>query len=384
MKRLWGAGCLYGLSLSLMASPLSGERLQPHQVVAGETWASLAQEKHLSVLRLQQHYNAELGSRALRAGDLVWLPVRARGPVDSVVLKAPRPAPRQDASRTTMKEAGRYAHKRGFVLDPDQQKAKNASVKLMDGYMSELLQFWVPQEEPSVSYVQTDYQLPLFGALPHFSLDGVDPSIRWRSWWPEYGVHYERERLSSNLGVTWQPWQQASSVWRLNGSLDYQPASAHRRLSLGSAWQLAGLDLVVNRYAPLGPGRWVKQTQRWERPASGQEWRLSGRLPFYPQLSLVARYYSWQGQRLSLFGSGDGHNAAAATQYGFTYTPIDSLTLSWQQERNSKGWFHQQWQLGVSLPLDGRWQALFEFSQPHIEQELCRPFWRQSIIAVQR
>ena len=110
----------------------------------------------------------------------------------------------------------------GFVLDPDQQKAKTASVKLMDGYMSELLQFWVPQEEPSLTYLQGDYQLPLFGALPKFSLEGVDPSIRWRSWWPEYGLHYERERLASNLGVTWQPWAQGTALWRLNGSLDYQ------------------------------------------------------------------------------------------------------------------------------------------------------------------
>lgn len=384
MKRLWSVLALCGLSLSLPASPLSGERLRPHQVVAGESWASLAHSVGLGSLQLQQHYNAELGRRALRPGDVIWLPVRLGVPVDSVVLRAPRAAPRQRPIHNPPKKSSRYAYKRGFVLDPDPQKAKHASVKLMDGYMSELLQYWGPQETPSLSYLQGDYQLPLFGALPKFSLEGVDPSIRWRSWWPEYGLHYERERLTSNLGVTWQPWQEETTRWRLNGSLDYQLESDHRRLSLGSAWQLGDLGLVVNGYAPLGPGHWVDQAKRWERPASGQEWRLSGRLPFYPQLELTARYYSWQGQRLSLFGSGDGHNAASAAQYGFTYTPMDSLTLSWQQESNSKGQFHQQWQLGVSLPLDGSWQELFEFSRPKVEQALCHPFWRQSIIAVER
>jgi len=373
---------LMSLCFSIL-SQASGPLMVMHQVLPGESWRSLAASFQLTERQLRLSFNNERFMTPLATGDWIWVPDRPpavqsrmpvasrsaatfpraslpaaiKTPVELLRLGPPDPglAPKTDRVLLTIATAARAAATDQLDQFVEQQGASLADDTLMFGsrQLSELP--WLNPEQWN-----WDYQLPLFDKEPLLSSRMALPVMP--NWQGELGLDYRDERLTYQAGLHFEhPFTDAISG-HLEPVMDYQTSWQHSRGGLLMFLDHRDWTLGAGQYRALSG--WQRQGGRLERPASGRQWFGEGRLGFVPGLSVSGRYYQWQGQQLSLFGSGDKYKAALSRQWSLNYSPWRIFRLQSSLLSNSQDKFESRFRLGIDLPLGmapGQWwQSLME------------------------
>lgn len=339
---------LFALSLLVSLAPRAADiPVVMYQVVDGEDWALLAEHYGLSEQQLRDDYNGERQTVALHQGE--WIRVPGSAPVvashpsfPSLVLPSPADST-NDKMMLTLAGAMKAAAEDRLDMFVERQTSSLTDETLLFGSRQLSTLPWISPEAWG-----WDYQLPLFDKDPRFNSRMALPlSRRWKG---ELGVDYRLQRLTYQLGLNYQ--QPLVGDWRAQVApvLDYQDDTAHRRGGLTLSLAHPDWRMGISRYQRLSG--WRQGSDGWERPASGQLWFGEGRVPFVSGLTMAVSRYRWQGDTLSLQGSGDSNQASAAHQWSLSYSPWQLLRLQTDFRGNNKRQYESRIRLGIELPLD--------------------------------
>ena len=136
--------------------------------------------------------------------------------------------------------------------------------------------------------------------------------------------------LTYNIGFVYRNlFDDQNSFWGINMFYDYDSKSNNRRLSEGFELGIPFVRLLGNLYQ--GQNGWHScggDKSREGRPANGYDLKLKMLLPVYPVFTLSARYFSWQGKNVDLYGEQKYVNSPYGLTYEIEYAPFSLVTLA--------------------------------------------------------
>ncbi|WP_116475693.1 inverse autotransporter beta domain-containing protein [Zobellella maritima] len=369
-------------ALSLLASqPLCSSEppVVMYQVVEGDDWPLLAERYRLTERQLRDGYNAERKSPELHPGDWIRVPDPGR------VVASPALFPALDSLSIseeptnkkmvlTLAGAMKAAAEDRLDMFVERQTSSLTDETLLFGSRQLSTLPWVSPE-----FLGWDYQLPLFDKELRFNSRMALPlSRRWKG---ELGVDYRLQRLTYQLGLNYR--QPLFGSWhaQLAPVLDYQDDHAHRRAGLTLTVGHPDWRMGISRYRRLSG--WRYGPDGWERPASGVLWFGEGRMPFVPGVTVAVSRYRWQGNRLSLQGSGDNDQASAAHQWSLSYSPWQLFRIQTDFRGNNQRQYESRVKLGIELPLNlsGGW---FWPRRPDLGLLNYQPLRHHSVMALEQ
>jgi hypothetical protein len=146
------------------------------------------------------------------------------------------------------------------------------------------------------------------------------------------GVRLDRGRSVANLGLGARFGPYDGYLFGANAFLDRDFSGGHTRGGLGAELWKGPIRASSNLYVPLTGFKGSKLREGLlERPASGWDLRLNGKLPFYERITASLGYERWTGSFLEgegLYSSPSPVRSPKGTlSYGLSYTPVDWLTV---------------------------------------------------------
>ena len=147
------------------------------------------------------------------------------------------------------------------------------------------------------------------------------------------GITYYQNRMTYNLGVGFRHFNDGQNLyWGLNSFFDYDSKGGNKRVSEGFEVGVPYVSVFGNFYQGLSGSHTSKVDKyRNEKTANGYDVKLHVTLPVYPQVAVSARYFSWQGKGVDLYGDKKYSDSPNGFVYGVEYKPIDLLGVSVQR-----------------------------------------------------
>ncbi|MCL2029873.1 MAG: inverse autotransporter beta domain-containing protein [Deltaproteobacteria bacterium] len=140
------------------------------------------------------------------------------------------------------------------------------------------------------------------------------------------------DRLIGNFGLGQRFFPDEALALGYNFFLDYDYTRRHARGGAGLEFWAEWVRLAANYYLPLTGWKDSVDYHAYyveERPARGWDTRLTGYLPFYPNLAVTGAVEKWYGRNVGAFGHKDElQSDPTVWAAGLAWTPVPAMTVS--------------------------------------------------------
>lgn len=190
---------------------------------------------------------------------------------------------------------------------------------------------------PQVRALDVQYKLPITsGRKPEINANMVVALVEIDETgsmiFNQLGLLTHNDRWTSNWGFGYR-WLADDKTLLLgtNAFLDWDMSKGHTRFGMGAEASTQYLDLFSNFYTPVSGTTYVKGLK--ERPASGFDLGIVGRLPYLSSIDWEMQYGKWYGDHVDVYDNNQYTKNPETLAFGVKWRPVNSLSFGINHSR---------------------------------------------------